>query len=206
LNPAVLRNGAVLRNILAYTGHSWELYVSRGWLAAFIASILAARGLDGTAASAAGSQWVGLMLGVGTVGVFLGGWLSDARGRARVALLTALTSGALSLGFGFLGVEAFPLLVVVGCFYGVLVSGDSAVYSTAITELAEPERLGSAQAFQAFLGFGARIVAPVAAGLLLDLGLGWGVAFAMAGVVGIVLALPLVPMTRSERRAGSRHL
>src|SRR5215212_2088355 len=82
LNPAVLRNGAVMRNILAYTGHSWELYVSRGWLAAFIASILAARGLDGTAASAAGSQWVGLMLGVGTVGVFLGGWLSDAKGRA----------------------------------------------------------------------------------------------------------------------------
>ena len=82
LYPAVLRNGAVMRNILAYTGHSWELYVSRGWLAAFIASILAARGLDGRAVSAAGSQWVVLMLGVGTVGAFLGGWLSDAKGRA----------------------------------------------------------------------------------------------------------------------------
>ncbi len=205
LNPAVLRNGAVVRNILAYTGHSWELYVSRGWLAAFIASILAAHGLDGTEASAAGSQWAALMSGVGTVGVFLGGWLSDAMGRARVALLTALASGAISLGFGFLGEGVFPLLVAVGCLYGVLVSADSAVYSTAITELAEPERLGSAQAFQAFLGFGATILAPVAAGLLLDLGLGWGVAFAMAGVVGIVLALPLVPMTRQERRVGSRH-
>jgi len=68
--------------------------------------------------------------------------------------------------------EALPLLVVTGCFYGVLVSGDSAIYSTAITELAEPDRLGSAQAFQAFLGFGATILAPVAASLLLDLGLG----------------------------------
>jgi MFS family permease len=205
LNPAVLRNGAVVRNILAYTGHSWELYVSRGWLAAFIASILAARGFDGTEASAAGSQWAALMSGVGTVGVFLGGWLSDVMGRARIALLTALTSGAISLGFGFLGAEAFPLLVAVGCLYGVLLSADSAVYSTAITELAEPERLGSAQAFQAFLGFGATVLAPVAAGLLLDLDLGWGAAFAMAGVVGIALALPLVPMTRQERRADSRR-
>lgn len=110
------------------------------------------------------------------------------------------------MGFGFLGMEALPLLVVTGCFYGVLVSGDSAIYSTAITELAEPDRLGSAQAFQAFLGFGATILAPVAASLLLDLGLGWGVAFAMAGVVGLVLALPLVSITRQERRAGSRHL
>jgi MFS family permease len=205
LDPTVLRNGPVVRNILAYTGHSWELYVSRGWLAAFIASILAAHGLDDTEASAAGSQWAALMSGVGTVGVFLGGWLSDVMGRARVALLTALASGAISLGFGFLGEGVFPLLVAVGCLYGVLLSADSAVYSTAITELAEPERLGSAQAFQAFLGFGATILAPVAAGLLLDLGLGWGVAFAMAGVVGLVLALPLVPMTRQERRVGSRH-
>lgn len=36
LDMAVLRDGPVRRNILAYTGHSWELYVSRGWLAAFM--------------------------------------------------------------------------------------------------------------------------------------------------------------------------
>lgn len=198
LDPAVLRDGPVVRNILAYTGHAWELYVSRGWLAAFLASVLAAQGLDDTAASAAGSQWAALMSGIGSLGVFLGGWVSDVLGRARAALLLAFSSGILSLGFGFMGAGPWALLVVIGCFYGFLVSADSAIYSTAITEFAAPERLGSAQAFQAFLGFGATILAPVAAGLVLDFDLGWGVVFVMAGVVGIALALVLLPMAHSQ--------
>jgi MFS family permease len=198
LDPAVLRDGPVARNILAYTGHSWELYVSRGWLAAFLASVLAAQGLDDTAASAAGSQWAALMSGMGALGVFLGGWVSDGLGRARAALMVALASGVLSLAFGFMGAAPWALLVVVGCLYGLLVSADSAVYSTAITELAAPNKLGSAQAFQAFLGFGATILAPVAAGLVLDLDLGWAVVFAMAGVVGSALALALLPLARGE--------
>jgi MFS family permease len=138
------------------------------------------------------------MSGIGALGVFLGGGLSDALGRARAALLAALVSGMLSLVFGFMGAGPWALLVVVGCFYGLVVSADSAIYSTAITELAAPERLGSAQAFQAFIGFGATVLAPVAAGLVLDLDLGWGVVFVMAGVVGIALALPLLPMTRQQ--------
>lgn len=200
LDPAVLRDGAVVRNILAYTGHAWELYVLRGWLAAFLAGVLTARGLDETAASATGSQWAALMAGVGAVGVFLGGWLSDSLGRARTALLVAFSSGGVSLFFGFMGAGPWALLVVVGCLYGIFISADSAVYSTAITELATPEKLGSAQAFQAFLGFGATVVAPVAAGVLLDLDLGWGAVFAMAGMVGIALSLPLLPLVRTNAR------
>jgi MFS family permease len=196
LDPAVLRDGPVARNILAYTGHAWELYVSRGWLAAFLASVLAARGLDDTTASATGSQWAALMSTFGAAGVFIGGWLSDSLGRARAALLAALLSGMLSLGFGFMGAGPWAILVVVGCLYGLAISADSAVYSTAITELAAPEKLGSAQAFQAFLGFGATILAPVAAGLVLDLAFGWGAVFAIAGLVGIALSLPLLPLAR----------
>jgi MFS family permease len=196
LDPTVLRDGPVARNILAYTGHAWELYVSRGWLAAFLASVLAARGLDDTTASATGSQWAALMSTFGAAGVFIGGWLSDSLGRARAALLAALLSGMLSLGFGFMGAGPWAILVVVGCLYGLAISADSAVYSTAITELAAPEKLGSAQAFQAFLGFGATILAPVAAGLVLDLAFGWGAVFAIAGLVGIALSLPLLPLAR----------
>ncbi len=198
LDPAVLRDGAVVRHILGYTGHSWELYIFRGWLAAFLAGALTARGLDETSASAIGSQWAALMAGFGAVGVFLGGWLSDSLGRARTALLVVLLSGGISLFFGFMGVGSWALLVLVGCLYGIFLSADSAVYSTAITELAAPKKLGSAQAFQAFLGFGATVVAPVAAGVLLDLDLGWGAVFAMAGVVGIALALPLLPLARAK--------
>ncbi|HYX26614.1 MAG TPA: hypothetical protein VFC23_20845, partial [Thermoanaerobaculia bacterium] len=93
----------------------------------------------------------------------------------------------------------WALLVAAGCVYGVLVSADSAIYSTAVTELAPRDRIGSAQAVQAFLGFGATAAAPLAAGWLIDLGVGWGGVFALAGVVGLGLALSLLPLARRSK-------
>ncbi len=200
LSPTVLRHEPVLRTILAYTGHSWELYVSRGWLAAFLASVLASQGVDNVESAAEGGKWAALMAGLGTVGVWLGGWLSDRIGRPRAGILISTASGAISLGFGWLGGLNWPFLVVIGCAYGLLVAADSGVYSTAITELAPPDQLGSAQAAQAFIGFLATAIAPIAAGLVLDLGGGYGGAFTLAGVVGLLGAGALVPLARLGRR------
>lgn len=199
LDPRVLTDGPVLRTIVAYAGHSWELYVSRGWLAGFLATVLAARGAGAVEAASRGGQWAALMAGLGTAGVWLGGWFSDRWGRPRAALALAVASGGLSLVFGWLGGLAWPLLVAVGCVYGLLLAADSGIYSTAITELAPPGRLGSAQAAQAFLGFLTTIVAPVAAGAVLDLGAGFGGAFLLAGGVGLAGTLALLPLAR--RRA-----
>ncbi|WP_161569254.1 MFS transporter [Candidatus Oscillochloris fontis] len=199
LDMGVLRDGPVMRTISAYTGHSWELYVSRSWLAAFLASALLIHGMDATSASAEGSQWAALMAGLGTPGVFMGGWLSDRMGRARAALLIAISSGVISLGFGFLHTSPWPLIIVVGCLLGLLMSADSAIYSTAITEWSPPERLGSAQAFQAFIGFGGSMLAPVVAGWMLDHGSSWGALFAVGGIFSIGMALPLIPLIRKRR-------
>jgi MFS family permease len=139
--------------------------------------------------------------------VFAGGWLSDRLGRARAALLMTFLSGALALVFGFLGGLPLALLVVAGSAYFVLISADSAIYSTSITELAPAERLGSAQALQAFFGFGATILSPIVAGKALDLQWGWGAVFVLAGSVGMLLALPLLAGSIPARSAlKSRHL
>jgi hypothetical protein len=196
LRPGVLRDGPILRTVLAYSGHSWELYVSRAWLAAFLATVLAARGLSGVDSVAEGGKWAALMAGLGAAGVWLGGWLSDRWGRARAAAALAALSGGLSLGFGWLGGLDWAALVVLGCLYGLLTAADSAIYSTAVTELAPPGQLGSAQAAQAFLGFLASTIAPVAAGLVLDLGGGFGGAFALAGLASLAGALALLPLAR----------
>lgn len=206
LDLSVMRDPPVARNVLAYTGHSWELYVSRGWLAVFVASVLATQGLSTTQSASEGSQWAALMAAFGTPGVFLGGWLSDHLGRARAAFLVTLLSGGLSLGFGFMGLSPLPMLVSLGCLYMLLISADSAIYSTTIVEVAPPGRVGSAQAIQAFCGFGATIISPIAAGIARDLGWSWGVVFAMAGVVGIALGLPLVQQARHERHAHSEAM
>jgi MFS family permease len=196
LRLSVLKNGPVLRTILAYSGHSWELYVSRGWLAAYLATVLAGRGVGPVESAALGSQAAGLMAGTGAVGVWLGGHFSDRFGRARAAMAIALTSGALSLAFGWLADLPWELLLMVGCAYGLVMGADSAVYSTAVTELAPEGQLGSAQAAQAFIGFSASALSPVAAGFVLDLGGGFGGVFMLAGLVGMACASALLPLTR----------
>ena len=191
LDLRVLRNAPLVRTITAYVGHSWELFIVRAWLAAFLAAAFALRGLSPTDASATASQWAALLLALGVPGVFIGGWLSDRVGRTRAALLYALGSGAISIGFGTLLFAPWPTIVAVGGIYGALVAADSAVYSTSVTELAPASRIGSAQALQAVAGFGIGSLGPVVAGVALDLGTGWVGPFLVAGAVGIATALPL---------------
>src|SRR5437763_2091986 len=191
LDLRVLRNAPLVRTIVAYVGHSWELFILRAWLAAFLAAAFALRGLSPTEASATASQWAALLLALGVPGVFVGGWLSDRVGRLRAAILYALASGAISVGFGTLLFAPWPAIVAVGAIYGALVAADSAVYSTAVTELAPAARIGSAQALQAVTGFGIGSLGPVVAGIALDLGSGWIGPFLVAGIVGIATVLPL---------------
>ena len=198
LDLRVLRNGPLLRAIGAYTGHSWELFVVRAWLAAFLAAAFSTRGLSLTDASATASQWAAILLALGVPGVFVGGWASDRLGRSRSALAYAVISGAISIGFGTLLLAPWPALAAIGALYGAAVAADSAVYSTAVTELAPAGRVGSAQAIQSVLGFGIGSLGPVVAGAALDLGAGWFGVFVVAGTVGTALALPLVVDVRGR--------
>lgn len=205
LRPSVLRDEAIARTIGGYAGHSWELYVSRGWLAAYLAGVLAVRGAQAVEASANGGKWAALIAGLGVVGVWAGGWLSDRWGRARTAAAIAAASGLISLGFGWLGAGVdWALLVAIGCVYGIVAAADSAIYSTAITELAPAPVLGSAQAAQASIGFLASTVAPIAAGAVLDLGGGFGGAFMLAGAASLLGAAAVWPLARRPIVAPSR--
>ena len=198
LDLAVLRNPPLVRSIAAYTGHSWELFTMRAWLPAFLAAAFALRGLSPTDAAATASQWAAILLALGVPGVFVGGWASDRMGRARSAFLYALGSGALSLGFGTLLLAPWPALVAIGALYAALVAADSAVYSTAVTELAPARRVGSAQALQAVAGFGIGSLGPILAGATLDLGAGWIGPFVVAGALGIATAVPLLTDVRQR--------
>jgi MFS family permease len=153
-------------------------------------------GLGDVEAAAEGAQWAGLIAGLGTAGVWIGGWLSDRWGRAQVAVTIAAASGCLSLVFGWLGLVGWWLVIAIGCLYGLLLAADSSIYSATITEVAPEDQLGSAQAAQAFTASMASSVAPVVAGLVLDLGGGNGGAFAVAGLIGLAGAFNLLPLAR----------
>lgn len=197
LDASVVRDGPLFRTIAAYSGHAWELFSVRGWLAAFLASVLVAQGATSLAATAEAGRWSALILGAGVPAVFAGAWVSDRLGRARTAIAVGLASGAIGLGYGGLGGIAWPLLILIGFAYSALIAADSAVYSTRVTELAPPARVGSAQAIQAFSGFAMGAVGPVVAGLALDAGLGYAGAFAVAGAASLIGCAPLVADLRS---------
>lgn len=192
LDLSVLRVGPLMRTIGAYSGHAWELFSARAWLTAFLASVLIAQGAATADATGEAGRWSAIILAAGIPAVFIGGWVSDHFGRARTALVAALASGALAFVFGALGAAPWPVLLAVGFVYSGLIAADSAVYSTTVTELAPAGKVGSAQAIQAFLGFGAGSIGPPAAGLALDLGLGWVAVFGVAGAASILGALPLL--------------
>ena len=191
LDPSVLRDPPLARTIFAYAGHAWELFVSRTWTAAFLAAALVSSGLELADASASASRWSSVAFALAVPAVFLGGWWSDRVGRDRAAIVLAAASGILSLVLGFLLEAPFAALLLLVCVHAALTGSDSAIYSTAVTELAPRGRLGSAQAVQALAGFGMGAVGPVVAGAALDIGLSWPGVFAIGGVLSLLGAAVL---------------
>src|SRR5438034_1121300 len=76
LDLRVLRNAPLVRTITAYVGHSWELFIVRAWLAAFLAAAFALRGLSPTDASAQALQAVA-GFGIGSLGPVVAGVTLD---------------------------------------------------------------------------------------------------------------------------------
>jgi MFS family permease len=199
LDPSVVTDPPLMRTIAAYSGHAWELFAMRGWLGAFLAAALVTQGASQLDATAEAGRWSALILAAGIPAVFVGAWVSDRLGRARTALAAGLASGGIGLVFGGLGGIGWPLLIAIGFIYSALIAADSAVYSTRVTELAPPTRVGSAQAIQAFSGFAMGAAGPVVAGLALDAGLGFVGAFAVAGAASILGCVPLIADLRQPR-------
>ncbi len=195
LDVSVLRNRRSRVYILGYTLHAAELYIVRGWLPAFLTAVLVMRGMAHDQAVTTGAAVGGIALGVGALGPVMGGIISDRLGRAASAAAIFALSGACSWLIGWIGGFPWPLIVGVAVVYGWAIAADSAIYTTAVTEVAKPEQLGSTMAVQSFLGFMGGVVGPILAGGVLDLApasIEWGAAFSATGVIAIVAVAALV--------------
>ena len=194
LDVSVLRNRRSRVYILGYTLHAAELYIVRGWLPAFLTAALVMRGMAHDQAVTTGAAMGGIALGVGALGPVMGGIISDRLGRAASAAAIFALSGACSWLIGWIGGFPWPLIVGVAVVYGWAIAADSAIYTTAVTEVARPEQLGSTMAMQSFLGFMGGVIGPILAGGVLDLApasIEWGAAFSATGVIAVVAVLAL---------------
>ena len=199
LNLAILRTRSILLLNIAYALHTAELYLARLWLPLLLVAALVQSGRDAGEAAVLAATWAGFMFMSGAVGVFIGGALSDKLGRTAGAALIFTISGAVSFVVGWLTGAPLPLLVALGFVYGFATSADSAIYSTAATELAPPNLIGSTQAVQNFIGFAVGAAAPILAGAILDLfdgPLGWGLSFTLNGILAILGVAALLILRR----------
>jgi MFS family permease len=205
--PAVMKNKPAMLSMLAYTFHSWELLGMWAWLPAFLGTVALAAAGPSRAATAVG---IGVLLSgltylTSMLGSLIGGALSDRWGRCLTILLFSWISLCFSFTFGWMFVWPLWVLCIMAAFYNLTSIADSAIYSTALTELVEPRYIGAAYAIRSVLGFGAGAVSPWVFGLTLDIvrggplsseTLAWGLAWTSLGLG----ALPGPLMTRLLRR------
>ncbi|MDN5567832.1 MAG: MFS transporter [Paracoccus sp. (in: a-proteobacteria)] len=152
---SVLRDRPVRLANLGYFGHMWELYAMWAWFLSFaIAAMQAGRLPMGSA-----SALTFVVIASGVVGCALGGWLSDRIGRCLTTAGMMTVSGACTVLICLAWGGPFWLLALIAIIWGISIIGDSAQFSTAVTELSDPRLVGTALTLQLAFGFALTVVA-----------------------------------------------
>jgi MFS family permease len=185
-DPAKLRSVVNNREFrlasLGYFGHMWELYAMWAWIAAFYGDVF----INQRSASIAAFGTIG----IGAFGCVYVGSLSDRQKRSTAAGLAMRWSALASMVTGFL-VSAPPAFVLmVGLVWGFWVVADSAQFSTIVTEVVEPESVGTALTLQLALGFVLTVLTIFLVPVVRDAS-NWGFAFMLLAPGPIVGAFAM---------------
>ena len=167
----VLANRGVRLASLGYFGHMWELYAMWSWFLIFAGDELFA---SGTAAAFATFA----VIGFGAVGCWVGGVLADRHDRARTTAAMMVVSGACSLAIGLVAGVSTGAAMALALVWGFTVVGDSAQFSTLVTEHADQAYVGTALTLQFAVGF-TLTVATIWLIPVLESAVGWRWAFAV---------------------------
>jgi MFS family permease len=201
-----LRDRPVRLTTLGYLGHMWELYAFWAWVPAFfVASRHSVLGMNpgqletGTVVFAS----IGI---AGLAGAVLAGRLADRIGRTTTTSVAMVVSASCCLLSPLAYGAVTPVLVAVLLIWGGSVIADSAQFSAAVTELAEPVYAGSALTLQLALGFALTIASIRLVPLAVD-AFSWRfslVPLAIGPLAGTTSMLRLRELPAARRLAGGR--
>lgn len=145
----VFGNRGVRLASLGYFGHMWELYGMWIWIPVMIRASLSMQGGNPQLAEL-GSF---LVIGSGAVGCVVAGLIADRVGRTAVTSWAMAISGTCCLVIGLLYGGNPVLLLLVATIWGATVVADSAQFSSCVTELGDPQYIGTALTIQMCIGF-----------------------------------------------------
>jgi MFS family permease len=181
-----------------YFGHMWELYAMWTWVPAYAAASFAASGggdPSRTAVELAAFAAVGV---AGLAGCVLGGVVADARGRATVTMAAMAVSGTCCVAAAAVYGVAPAIVVLLMLVWGMAVIADSAQFSTALTEVADRDYVGTAVTAQTAIGFAITVVSIRLLPTVRD-AVGWRYAFLFLAV-GPALGIVAMARVRSLLR------
>ena len=148
-----------------------------------------------------------VIIGSGAAGCVLAGLAADRIGRTAVTSWAMAVSGACCVSIGLLFGASPAILLAVAAIWGASVVADSAQFSACVTELADPQYMGTALTIQTCIGFLLTMISIELIPLLVS-AVGWRWAFAVLApgpFLGVVAMQRLRRLPEAERIAHGRR-